>query len=118
MISFDKFVLPLYDRRLETKAELGRMKKLGQSDTAEYIEVKKDDIFLKLLLNNGYGKFAQNPSAKVDTTCLSSLMHYDFAGTSTLNTYLAGTTDLYDGRAVVSVPVSWIFFFFYFFHFY
>lgn len=55
--TFEKFVVPLYAKRLETKALL----KALQKDTPEYAETKRDDIFTKLLLNNAYGKFAQNP---------------------------------------------------------
>jgi len=59
---FSKFVLPLYSNRLTTKSELNRMKKAGEEATPAYLDMKKDDIFYKLLLNNGYGKFAQDPS--------------------------------------------------------
>jgi len=55
--TFDKFVDPLYADRLKTKALLKSLDK----DCREYQEAKKDDIFTKLLLNNAYGKFAQNP---------------------------------------------------------
>lgn len=58
---FSKFVLPLYEKRLVTKGELDRMKKAGQEASAAFIDMKKDDIFYKLLLNNAYGKFAQDP---------------------------------------------------------
>lgn len=54
---FSKFVIPLYAKRLDTKALLKRLDK----NTAEYQETKREDIFTKLLLNNAYGKFAQNP---------------------------------------------------------
>lgn len=54
---FSKFVIPLYENRLSTKALL---KTLPQG-SRDYNEAKKDDIFYKLLLNNCYGKFAQNP---------------------------------------------------------
>lgn len=58
---FSKFVLPLYSKRLLTKAKLRDMKNAGLEGTAAFLDVKKDDIFYKLLLNNAYGKFAQNP---------------------------------------------------------
>ncbi len=57
MSSFDQFVIPLYAKRQETKALLKVLKK----ETSEYAEAKREDIFTKLLLNNAYGKFAQNP---------------------------------------------------------
>lgn len=54
---FDKFVLPLYERRQVTKLWL---KDHGESDP-DYWRMKKDDTFIKLILNNAYGKFAINP---------------------------------------------------------
>lgn len=54
---FDKFILPLYSERQVVKERLKEM-----SEGSElYDELKKDDIFLKLLLNNAYGKFCSNP---------------------------------------------------------
>ena len=58
---FDRFINPLYEGRLLTKEQLGAMQKAGDTASANYIDTKKDDIFLKLLMNNAYGKFAQNP---------------------------------------------------------
>jgi hypothetical protein len=58
---FRDFVIPLYDNRLRTKAALDRMKQEGRENCAAYLDMKKDDIFYKLLLNNAYGKFAINP---------------------------------------------------------
>lgn len=55
--NFSDFVLPLYEKRQEVKKKLKTLK----GETPEYFEAKRDDLFLKLLLNNGYGKFAQNP---------------------------------------------------------
>lgn len=54
---FSQFVLPLYERRLVTKNWL---KDHGE-DNPHYWEMKKDDTFIKLILNNAYGKFAINP---------------------------------------------------------
>jgi DNA polymerase type B, organellar and viral len=59
---FKKFVLPLYDNRLQTKATLSELRKLGLDSGAAFMDCKKDDIFYKLLLNNGYGKFCQDPT--------------------------------------------------------
>lgn len=56
--TFEKFVIPHYEKRLQTKKWLGEH---AGEDSAEFFEVKKDDIFIKLLLNNAYGKQAQNP---------------------------------------------------------
>lgn len=58
---FSKFVLPLYDMRLQTKRQLDLMKKAGDTVSAKYFDTKKDDTFYKLILNNCYGKFAINP---------------------------------------------------------
>ena len=58
---FSKFVLPLYNERQNLKAKLSEMKKTGNEHLREYDELVKDDMFMKFLLNNGYGKFAQNP---------------------------------------------------------
>lgn len=55
--NFSEFVLPLYARRQETKERL----KTLTPGTREYNDTKKDDIFFKLILNNAYGKYAQNP---------------------------------------------------------
>ncbi len=54
---FASFIVPMYDRRIETKDQL----KILKEGTTEYEETKKTDLFLKYLLNNSYGKFAQNP---------------------------------------------------------
>lgn len=59
--NFSRFVIPLYENRLATKSELDRMKKAGLEGSAAFMDMKKDDIFYKLLLNNAYGKFAINP---------------------------------------------------------
>lgn len=58
---FANFVNPLYSNRLRTKSELDRMKREGLEGSAAFMDMKKDDIFYKLLLNNAYGKFAINP---------------------------------------------------------
>lgn len=55
--TFEKFVTPLYENRQKVKALL---KSLPEG-TPEYENAKKDDFFFKYLLNNAYGKFAQNP---------------------------------------------------------
>lgn len=54
---FSKFVVPLYEARQTTKSLLRSL----EENSPEWNEAKKDDIFTKLLLNNAYGKFAQNP---------------------------------------------------------
>lgn len=58
---FSKFVLPNYEQRQFTKKALRAMRERGDDKSDEYKDLKGDDIFLKLLLNSGYGKFAQNP---------------------------------------------------------
>jgi len=56
---FSKFILPMYARREETKEIMQRLKDDQTCD--EYEETKKENIFLKYLQNNSYGKTAQNP---------------------------------------------------------
>lgn len=58
---FSNFILPLYDNRLRTKEAMRELKSGGLQTTAAFLDLKKDDIFYKLLLNNSYGKFAMNP---------------------------------------------------------
>jgi len=59
--NFDRFIVPLYNRRQLTKAKLKQLEKSGKTGTQEWADTKKDDIFIKLLLNNAYGKLAENP---------------------------------------------------------
>jgi DNA polymerase type B, organellar and viral len=58
---FSKFIVPMYDRRQQTKAIMKRLKDHGNETSGEFEEIKKEDIFLKYLMNNSYGKFSQNP---------------------------------------------------------
>lgn len=59
--SFDKFVLPRYEARQATKAQIEAMEQAGVFGGEVYDETVREDIFTKLVLNNAYGKFAQNP---------------------------------------------------------
>lgn len=58
---FKLFVDPLYENRIALKQFMGDLKASGQELSAAFVEAKKDDMFYKFLLNNGYGKFATNP---------------------------------------------------------
>ena len=58
---FSKFIVPMYDRRRLGKTEMEDLRLAGKEDSTEFEELKKQDLFLKYLLNNSYGKFAQNP---------------------------------------------------------
>lgn len=58
---FSLFVTPLYEQRLALKQFMIELKASGQELSQAFIEAKKDDMFFKFLLNNGYGKFATNP---------------------------------------------------------
>jgi DNA polymerase elongation subunit (family B) len=60
--NFSNFILPLYDNRLKTKDAMRELKDKGLQTTPAFLDLKKDDIFYKLLLNNSYGKFAMNPA--------------------------------------------------------
>lgn len=64
--SFEKFILPIYDERQQTKALLAELKAKGMQHSAAFVDAKKDDIFYKLILNNAYGKFATNPKNFVE----------------------------------------------------
>lgn len=55
--NFAKFVEPLYAERAAEKELLKTLPK----GSAEYDRCKAAVLFLKLILNNAYGKFAQNP---------------------------------------------------------
>lgn len=61
LTTFEKFVTPFYETRLRTKEQMKAMERAGLKETFEYKEQKKDDLLTKYLLNNAYGKFAQNP---------------------------------------------------------
>jgi hypothetical protein len=58
---FSKFISPMYERRQRVKALMAELKSAGKEETTDFEELKKEDLFLKYLLNNAYGKFAQNP---------------------------------------------------------
>lgn len=55
--NFSKFILPIYAKRQVAKEQLDAMNETHP----DYFEVKKESTFLKLVMNNAYGKFAQNP---------------------------------------------------------
>ena len=58
---FSRWINPLYALRMETKKQMGELEAAGKKNTPEYDEIKKQNILIKLFLNNAYGKFAQNP---------------------------------------------------------
>lgn len=62
--NFAKFIVPLYERRQRVKADM-RLLRAGNPNSyfndPAFEELKKQDLLLKYLLNNSYGKFAQNP---------------------------------------------------------
>lgn len=58
---FSGFIVPMYDRRRRGKTAMENLRLEAKEDTTEFEELKKQDLFLKYLLNNSYGKFAQNP---------------------------------------------------------
>lgn len=59
--NFSKFIVPMYLRRIQTKAIMQSLRARGLENTVEFEETKKEDLLLKYLLNNSFGKFAQNP---------------------------------------------------------
>lgn len=58
---FDKFIVPIYDERQIVKERLKAFQRELMEHTNAYNDAIKDDMFLKYLLNNSWGKFAQNP---------------------------------------------------------
>jgi len=58
--NFAGFVRPLYSEREAIKAELDALPK-DQRSTEHYFELERRSLFIKLILNNAFGKFAQNP---------------------------------------------------------
>lgn len=58
--NFAEFVNHFYSLRQVSKARLGELRRLGMEGTREYDDTVKDDMFYKFLLNNAFGKFAQN----------------------------------------------------------
>lgn len=59
--SFPEYVLPRYEKRLILKDKMDAMEKEGLDESMEYFEIKRDATFIKLILNNTFGKWAQNP---------------------------------------------------------
>lgn len=62
--SFDKFIIPTYNERLLVKAKMGEIqlsRPMDYFEIPDWQEFKKRDLFCKYLLNNSFGKFAQNP---------------------------------------------------------
>jgi DNA polymerase elongation subunit (family B) len=59
--TFERVILPLYMKRQEVKKAMEALRVSGLEDTTQFEELKKQDLFLKYLLNNIFGKFAQNP---------------------------------------------------------
>lgn len=69
--NFVDFIAPMYNERQHLKAKKDMMQKGGLEGTPEFDEVVKDDMFYKFLLNNAYGKFAQNPRKYKENLILS-----------------------------------------------
>lgn len=57
--NFSQFVLPLYDQRRAITEALNAG--VFPKDSDVWHKAKRDSLFLKLTLNNAYGKFAQDP---------------------------------------------------------
>ncbi|MFW9874964.1 MAG: DNA polymerase [Candidatus Thorarchaeota archaeon] len=58
-INFKEYILHHYKIRQECKKKINCLKE----GTKEYLDVKSDDLFAKLLLNSLYGKFGSNPNS-------------------------------------------------------
>lgn len=58
LTDFKKFVYPLYEAREQNKIKLIENPDMVEEDV---LSIERELLFDKFLLNNGYGKFAQNP---------------------------------------------------------
>lgn len=63
---FSNFILPLYEERQKVKASLAALKAAGLEGTQAWADLKRDDIFLKIIMNASYGKTGQNPRKFMD----------------------------------------------------
>jgi len=59
--NFSNFITEIYGERQRAKEQLKFLREAGIEAGTEYDRLKKDDLFLKLVMNASYGKFAQNP---------------------------------------------------------
>lgn len=59
--TFADFILPLYTKREVLKRKIDALEAAGKQTSQEYIEAVRWSLFYKLLMNNAYGKFAQDP---------------------------------------------------------
>jgi len=60
--NFSGFVIEKYEERGQLKTRMGELRKRGLEDTREYQEYKTRETLIKLLLNNAFGKLAQDPA--------------------------------------------------------
>ena len=62
MSTFEKFIYPQYEMKQTASKKLAELTAAGlQEACADWWDWKEEYTFAKLLQNNGYGKFAQNP---------------------------------------------------------
>lgn len=59
--NFADFILPLYEERETHKQTLADCTAIDDVSSEKYFSAKKDSLFVKLIMNNAYGKFAQDP---------------------------------------------------------
>lgn len=80
---FSRFVVPRYDGRIIAKGRLKEFEERGiteKSNNPIYDDIKLDDTVIKFELNNGYGKFAQNPRRYKDHWLGNASERPDVAG--------------------------------------
>jgi Vibrio phage DNA polymerase len=63
--TFEKFVLPRYEKRQAIKAELAAMKARGGENSRAWFDLRDADLFEKIIMNSSYGKTGQNPRRHV-----------------------------------------------------
>ena len=67
MTDFSRFVNPRYAKRQAIKLELAAMKARVGYGSEAWFALERQDMFIKLVLNNAYGKFGQNPENFLET---------------------------------------------------
>jgi len=65
--TFEEFITAFYKEKEEWKKKLDAFKAAGDDSSPAYWYAKRQYLFTKYILNNSYGKFAQNPARYKET---------------------------------------------------